>query len=126
MNLVDSPPSALHPQGPAAAQIADLWTILLATGGAIFVVVMILLMIALLRRPRQDNAPNAVHASDASPVSAETLAAPGGGRMILLGGVLMPTLVLTAVLALTVNTLLALAAPAQSDETVVEVIGHQF
>jgi cytochrome c oxidase subunit 2 len=34
--------------------------------------------------------------------------------------------VLSGVLALTVNTLLALSAPAEADDTVVEVIGHQF
>jgi cytochrome c oxidase subunit 2 len=111
--IIDSPPSAIHPQGPAAEQIAQLWWVLLAAGGAIFVLVMVLLVVALLRRPRGADLPAA-------------LAQPGGGRMIVLGGVVMPVLVLTAVLALTVNTLLALAAPAAGDETVVEVIGHQF
>lgn len=103
-------PSALDPQGPGAARIASLWWILLAAGSAIFVVVMVLLAVALLRR------------SDRA-----TLHAPAGGtRMILLGGVAMPIVVLSGVLALTVNTLLALSAPAANDEMVVEVIGHQF
>ena len=103
-------PSALDPQGPGAARIASLWWILLAAGGAIFVLVMFLLVVALLRRS-DDSAPHAPA---------------GGSRMILLGGVVMPVVVLSGVLALTVNTLLALSAPAESDETVVEVIGHQF
>ena len=104
-------PSALDPQGPGAARIASLWWILLAAGGAIFVLVMFLLAVALLRR------------SDDS----TTMHTPAGGsRMILLGGVAMPVVVLSGILALTVNTLLALSAPAPSDETVVEVIGHQF
>lgn len=103
-------PSALEPQGPGAARIAELWWILLAAGGAIFVLVMILLAAALLRRSDRDT----LHAP------------PGGTRMILLGGVAMPVVVLSGVLALTVNTLLALSAPAESDDNVVEVIGHQF
>ena len=103
-------PSALDPQGPGAARIASLWWILLAVGGAIFLLVMVLLAVALLRR--SDRA--GLHV----PVS--------GSRMILLGGVAMPIVVLSGVLALTVNTLLALSAPAATDETVVEVIGHQF
>ncbi len=103
-------PSALDPQGPAAARIAELWWILLAAGGAVFVIVMLLLAAALLRRSDRD-----------------TLHAPAGGsRMILLGGVAMPVVVLSGVLALTVNTLLALSAPPASDDNVVEVIGHQF
>jgi cytochrome c oxidase subunit 2 len=106
-----SPPSVIDPQGPAAAHIANLWWILLAAGTIIFVLVMVLLLIGLLRR-RQD--PN-------------TLAAPpSGGRMIVLGGIVMPVVVLSGVLALTVNTLLALSAPAAADDYVVEVIGHQF
>ena len=112
--IIDSPPSAIHPQGPAAERIADLWWILLAVGGVVFVLVMVLLLVALLRRSRGDDPP------------AAALANPGGGRFIVLGGIVMPVLVLTGVLALTVNTLLALAAPAQSDDTVVEVIGHQY
>ncbi len=105
-----APPSTLDPQGPGAARIASLWWILLATGGAIFVLVMVLLGAALLRRGDR--------AALYTPVS--------GSRMILLGGVAMPVVVLSGVLALTVNTLLALSAPAANDETVVEVIGHQF
>jgi cytochrome c oxidase subunit 2 len=104
----------MHPQGPAAERIAELWWILLAVGGVVFVLVMALLLVALLRRSRGDDLP------------AAALDNPGGGRMVLLGGVIMPVLVLTGVLALTINTLLALAAPAQADENVVEVIGHQF
>ena len=114
MSITDSPPSAIHPQGPAAEHIADLWWVLLAVGGIIFVLVMVLLAVALLRRTSSADAP------------AAALDNPGGGRMILLGGVVMPVLVLTGVLALTVNTLLALADPPQSDENVIEVIGHQF
>lgn len=111
MNPPNSPPSVLEPQGPAAAAIAGLWWILLAAGSAIFVLVMVLLLIGLLRRRR-----------DANPLSAP----PSGQGMIVLGGIVMPVVVLSGVLALTVNTLLALSAPAQSDENVVEVIGHQF
>ena len=40
----------LHPAGPAAQTIADLWWIMLACGGAIFILVMALLFAA-LRRP---------------------------------------------------------------------------
>jgi cytochrome c oxidase subunit 2 len=105
------PPSVVDPQGPAAAHIANLWWILLAAGTVIFVLVMVLLLVGLLRR-RQDR---------------NTLAAPpSGGRMIVLGGIVMPVVVLSGVLALTVNTLLALSAPAKADDYVVEVIGHQF
>jgi cytochrome c oxidase subunit 2 len=111
-----SPPSALDPRGPSATRIADLWWILLAMGTAVFILVMALLLVGLLRRGRL---------VDATQAGSQPLRA-GGGRMILLGGVLLPVIVLSVVLALTVNTLLALSAPAESEQNVVEVIGHQF
>jgi cytochrome c oxidase subunit II len=104
-------PSVIAPQGPAAARIADLWWILLAVGSAIFVLVMAILLTALLRRRGDD----------------DTLARPpSSSRMIILGGIVMPLVVLSGVLALTVNTLLALSTPAESEENIVEVVGHQF
>ena len=41
--------SILHPAGPAAQTIADIWWIMLGSGAAIFAVVMVVLMLALRR-----------------------------------------------------------------------------
>ena len=49
----------LHPAGPAAQNIADLWWVLLIGGGAIFGFVMILLVSALIRRADPATGPEA-------------------------------------------------------------------
>lgn len=105
-------PSGLSPQGAGAAQIANLWWIILALGAAIFVGVMALLLYALFRRRRRPAG------SEAS--SRRTW------LMIAGGGILLPVIVLLALFWLTLQTMVALSAPPSEAEFTIEVIGHQF
>ncbi|HJQ13331.1 MAG TPA: hypothetical protein VJ830_01185, partial [Anaerolineales bacterium] len=43
-------PSALNPQGPGAARLAELWWVMLAAGTLAYLIVLVLLFAALLRR----------------------------------------------------------------------------
>jgi heme/copper-type cytochrome/quinol oxidase subunit 2 len=79
-------PSALNPQGPAAAHIASLWWVLFGFGMAVFVLVVVLLFVALLRRRRgsQDTKP-------------ESRGGDTGRNWPILGGIALPLVVLAIV-----------------------------
>lgn len=96
--------SMLHPAGPAAERIAELWWVLFVTLGVIFAVVMLLLWIA-LRKKRSEHAFL-------------------GNRFVLFSGVVFPTLVVVGFLLYSLTTSLALRLP--PTRLTVEVIGHQW
>ena len=73
------PLSALQPEGPSARGAATLWWIMLAGSGAIFAAVAAVVALALLR-------PQAMRAF-------------GTGRTILWGGLVVPSIILTALVA---------------------------
>jgi cytochrome c oxidase subunit II len=93
--------SALHPQGPHAATIAELTWVLFVGGTVIFVLVMALAALAVWGRPRW-------------------LASP---RIVLAGGVAFPFVVLSALL---VYSLTLKGAPSAPPELRIEVVGHQW
>lgn len=107
---MDHTPSALNPQG-AAAVIADLWWLLLGLGAAVFGVVMIYLALALWRRRTTlVDTPRPVRST----------------RAIVLGGIVLPVIVLNIVSIATVRTLWALSLLTQADPLVIQVIGQQW
>jgi cytochrome c oxidase subunit 2 len=95
--------SALHPAGPAAAEIAWLWWVMLLAFGGVFALVLALTIVAVVGRPVPP------------PVSAATGTA-GGERsppfgrtgFIVAGGVLLPIVILTPLYLLSLNTSAAL------------------
>jgi cytochrome c oxidase subunit 2 len=100
--------SVLSPKGPAAARIAELWWIMLALATLIFVGVLGLLLLALFRRR-----------------DAAGQGRPADGRLFIVGGgIALPLTVLTALFALTLWTMSALAAPATT--LTVRVTGWQW
>jgi cytochrome c oxidase subunit II len=103
--------STLNPQGPNAAHIADLWWLLLGMGGGVFVGVMIFLLFALFRRRREGHATNSMLK---------------GSRIVLYGGIVMPSVVLLAVFGFTLATLNALSMPEIPEEDTVHIVGHQW
>ena len=105
-------PSIMNPGGPAAATIARLGWIVFALGGAVYLGVMLLLLIALFRRRNRD--------------LQEQQQAGDGRNMVIFGGVVFPAVILVIVYGLTLNTMAALRTPATVDDLVVEVVGHQF
>lgn len=99
---------SLDPGGPSAETIAIVWWVMLGLGVAVFVVFAVLLAMALFRRPRA--------AGTRRP----------GHRWILVGGVLMPLVVLVVVFGVTVAAMRALPDEPPPEALVVEITGHQW
>lgn len=109
-------PSVLEPQG-AAISIADLWWLLAGLGGAIFVLVMLYLAFALWRgRARRLASPN-----DPLPVASRASIRP-----VILGGIVLPLLVLPVVTLAALRTLRVISAFVAPDLLTIEVIGQQW
>ncbi|MFP5377045.1 MAG: cytochrome c oxidase subunit II [Acidimicrobiia bacterium] len=108
--MPDPSSGALDPQGPAARAIADLWWAMLALGAATFVIFAAVLVAGLVRRRGPTDHP------------------PGDrpDRLIVLGGVVLPALVLVVVMALTVRTMRQVPATAPAHAVAVEVVGHRW
>lgn len=105
-----SSPSTLNPQGPAAARISDLTWVLFVVGGAVYVIVMALLLYALFRRR----------------ATTQSSGPPGRERWIIWGGIGLTAVVLLLIFGFAVNTLVAIARPDTADQLTVEVTGHQW
>jgi cytochrome c oxidase subunit 2 len=140
--------SALRAGGPAAARIGELWNLLLVTGTIATVVTLALLLYALFRRRRPDELPpeadreadpRGEQANDESggrgrAGTGRPASERAGARWMVIGGLVIPTVVLGAVLVVTLRTLAAVVAPADAlaretpapGEHVVEVTGRQF
>ncbi|MGQ0603931.1 MAG: cytochrome c oxidase subunit II [Anaerolineales bacterium] len=118
----ETAPSALAPQGPAAAQIAGLWWIMLGLSTIIFLLVMGLLAWGLWRKR-----PIPANGSMRALRDESESALPGGANTwIMGGGVILPVIVLTGLLVLTLGAMRAIARVSPSQEIVIEVIGHQW
>jgi cytochrome c oxidase subunit 2 len=126
--------SALAPASPEAGRIAGLWWFLLAAGTLVYLLVLTLLAVPLWRsRRRRRTAGGAAKGgtADATPTGAEADAdAPTRRRLVLLGGIALP-----AVVVVTVVVAGSLVAPAVAptpgsaaadDEVVIDIVGAQF
>jgi len=126
------PQSALEIRGPAAERIAGIWWAMLAIGAMIYLVVVALVLYLLLRRQSSDGHARAVTGEDkdAGRASTRVSSADGGAtrlakRWILIGGVILPTVVLAPLFVAAVRVLSALMHETGSDLTV-HVTGHQW
>lgn len=105
-------PAIVTPQGPAGEAISNLWWTLLAMGGAVYVVVMGFMLVALFRRRQEPDEQRALR--------------PGLARVIWLGGLVVPAVILFAVDGLTVGVLRALADPSAAPVMTIRVVGRQW
>ncbi|RIK57506.1 MAG: cytochrome c oxidase subunit II [Chloroflexi bacterium] len=105
-------PSALEPQGPAAAEIAGLSRLLFVMGGAVYLAVMGFLGVALLRRSRRQGAYDEQERRT--------------GNRILTAGVTLTVVILLVVFGFTVSTQVALSLPAKAGDLTIRVIGRQW
>jgi cytochrome c oxidase subunit II len=112
-----SMPSSLKPQSDAAVQIATLWWVMFGLGTVIWVGVIVLLLVGLFRRRRTPG--TFVPLPDDQRVQTVNI-------WILGGGIMMPTLVLIALIVLTVGALRAIPTVETSEGVMIEVIGHQW
>ena len=104
---------SLDPQGPVAKVMADLWWLMLGLGVVVFTVFAVLLAVGLFRRRSTE--------PKAGPQQSNRF-----GRWIVVGGVVMPLIVLLVVFAATVQAMRVVPNSAPPEALVVEVIGHQW
>jgi cytochrome c oxidase subunit II len=97
--------SILHPRGPQAEQIATLGWAMFAAAAAIFLLVMALIAFAWFRRPQRDWF--------------------GSSRLIVGGGLIFPTVTLTALLIYSIAPG-GLAGRQSAPEHEIEVVGYQW
>jgi cytochrome c oxidase subunit 2 len=105
-------PTYLRTFGLIGDRLATLGWILLIISSAVVLVVSVLVLAGVLRRGTRSFAP--------------VEPAGGGLRWIVVGGIVVPTLILVAVFVFTVLTQAAVAAPAAPPGVTVRVTGHQW
>jgi cytochrome c oxidase subunit II len=105
---------ALDPRGPVSEAIADLWWLMLGLGVAVIVAVVVVLALGLFRRrPAAEQEPGRERPDRF-------------GRWFVVGGVVVPLLILVIVFGATVQAMRSVSNTAPSDALVIEVVGHQF
>jgi cytochrome c oxidase subunit II len=136
-----APQSALDPAGPGAAKIDWLWDLMLWSGTAITALVVTLLLVALLRRrpaaelpPEADRPPDPRGEYENVETGGRGRAGEGrpsserkGARWMVIGGVVFPALVLTALFLLSLDVL-GTIYPRRNEPAplTIEVTGYQW
>lgn len=108
-------PSTLDPHGPDAAHIAQLWWVMFGFGTVIFLIVIVLLFAAILRGRR------ATAETDPDQPSADE-----GRNWPILGGILLPLVVLAIVFGYNIYTLAAVENPYGKPAVEIEVVGRRW
>jgi cytochrome c oxidase subunit 2 len=104
--------STLHPQSRASREIANLWWAILAGSGIVFAIVVLLLVLAILRR-------RAARTDGRTERRARML--------VLIGGLVLPLIALPALFGFSLSTLPSTNAPrTASADLTIEVVGHQW
>jgi cytochrome c oxidase subunit II len=105
---------ALDPQGPVSGAMADLFWLMLGLGGAVFVAVVVVLGMGLFRRrPVGEPQP-------------DRQGRDSFGRWFVVGGVVVPLVILLIVFGATVRAMRFVPTSAPPEALVIEVVGHQF
>ena len=105
---------SLDPQGPVAEAMADLWWLMLGLGVLVFLVFAVVLGFGLLRRRPASDEESSGRATSIF------------GRWFVIGGVVLPALIVLVVFVGTVAAMRAVPDEAPSDALVVEVVGHRW
>jgi cytochrome c oxidase subunit 2 len=114
----------MDPAGPVARDIVDLTIVLTVLGAGVFVLFVVLGVVALRR--------GAAEPDDAGPRGDEasgylsTLRGTAARRLVIGGGVLLPTVIIAVVFGWTLETMNDLPAEGGADALVVEITGHQW
>ena len=111
----DSPGNTLARYGVSGTAEARLGTYLLAVASAVVIVIAVLLLVAAFRARGNRHEVGGV------------LAGTGGGlSWIMIGGIIVPSIILTITFILSLVTLNAAAAPSKPMAMTVKVVGHQY
>ena len=108
--------SIMTPAGPAASRINSIWWVLLIVATLIFVFIMSLLAIALFKSPEADE-------SDDNP---DTGVFMGNLTFVVINGVVMPAVVLTGIVIMSLTAIQTLSLPQDAFTFTIEVTGHQY
>lgn len=102
-------PSILDPRGPVAANISELWWLMLFLGTVIFLLVVGLMFFGLFSR-------RSTHEPDENQ----------GHRWVILGGIVMPAIVLAIVFLFTIRSTALTANEAGTGDLIIEVTGRRW
>ncbi len=107
-------PSTLDPQGPAAAHYAELWWVMFGLGTLIWVLVTVLMFAALLRRRKEKL------------VAPDSRGGDTGRNWPILGGMVLPFVVIGFVFGYTIYTLAQVDLPDTQHELKIDVVGRRW
>lgn len=110
------PSSTLDPRSPSAREIAELWWVMLGFGGAVWLLVTLLLVWPAVRGRRRDID------TGADTDTAERF----GRRWMAWGGIVLPVVVVFPLSLWSVSVIDRQEGRATRDALVVEVVGHRF
>ena len=109
-------PSALHPQGPGAARLAELWWVMLAFGTLAYLIVLALLFAALLRRRRATNLtePEESHGGDT------------GRSWVIWGGIVLPLVLIGIAFGYSIYTQAVIDNQTEVRAFKIEIFGRRW
>lgn len=111
--------SIVHPAGPAAAEIALLWWIMLIAFTGVFLLVIILLFCGIFGRS------SAIDRSESGPNESKATCPPWGSNgFIVAGGIVLPILILTPLYFYSLTTSAGLRMP--EEVLRIRVVGHMW
>ncbi len=105
-------PSTLDPRGPGAARIAGTWWLMLGISTVVFLIVLGFMAVALVRSRR------------AGPVPQGDVR--WGEPVVIVGGVVIPAIILTAMFVVSLRDMAALSAPMGDTTMTIAVEGHDW
>lgn len=104
--------SMFDPSGSGARSVDRLWLLMFSLGTAVFLLVLAVLAWAIFRGRRDDES--------------SALSKRGRMRVVTLGGILLPLVILAVVFSSTLQSLREVAGIGSPDAVVIDVVGHQF
>ena len=107
-------PSSLNPHGPAAAHLANLWWVMFGLGTLTWLLVIILMFAALLRRRRERRTVPDSRGGDT------------GRNWPILGGIVLPFVVIGVVFGYSIYTLAAVDNPTDKPAVHIQIVGRRW
>jgi len=108
-----TPVNMLDARGPAAASIAELWWVMFILGAAVFLLVVGIVLAIVLKRRSQADTDTGLQRPDGRDT-----------RWIMIGGIVMPLIVLAVVFGFTMRSMAGLSS--DEGELTIEVIGRRW
>lgn len=111
LTACSGPQSMLDPSGQVSRDVANLWWLMFWLGAAVFVVVLTLLLVSIFRGNRDPET---------------SMSTKGRLRMVVLGGIIIPAIIIAIVFTGSTRSLLSMGDLRESSDVTIDVIAHQF